>query len=66
MAAGSSQQVFYAEFDGQRRKRVIIKVMGERAAAGRQWTALNNSALPPALCRNTSYATLTWRYSGVE
>ncbi len=24
-----SQQVYYAEFDGQRRKRVVIKVMGE-------------------------------------
>ncbi|MBI2487806.1 MAG: YjbQ family protein [Deltaproteobacteria bacterium] len=26
---GPWQRVFYAEFDGQRRKRVIIKVMGE-------------------------------------
>ena len=26
---GPWQQVFYAEFDGQRRKRVIIKIMGE-------------------------------------
>ena len=26
---GSWQQVFYAEFDGQRRKRVVIKAMGE-------------------------------------
>ena len=26
---GPSQQIFYAEFDGQRPKRVIIKVMGE-------------------------------------
>ncbi len=26
---GPWQEVFYAEFDGQRRKRVIIKVMGE-------------------------------------
>jgi secondary thiamine-phosphate synthase enzyme len=26
---GPWQQVFYAEFDGQRRKRVIVKVMGE-------------------------------------
>ena len=26
---GPWQQVFYAEFDGQRRKRVVIKVMGE-------------------------------------
>jgi thiamine phosphate synthase YjbQ (UPF0047 family) len=26
---GPWQQVFYAEFDGQRRKRVIIKAMGE-------------------------------------
>jgi len=26
---GTWQEVFYAEFDGQRRKRVIIKVMGE-------------------------------------
>ncbi|MEX2304304.1 MAG: secondary thiamine-phosphate synthase enzyme YjbQ [Bryobacterales bacterium] len=26
---GQWQQVYYAEFDGQRRKRVIIKVMGE-------------------------------------
>jgi secondary thiamine-phosphate synthase enzyme len=26
---GPWQQVFYAEFDGQRRKRLIIKVMGE-------------------------------------
>jgi secondary thiamine-phosphate synthase enzyme len=27
---GPWEQVFYAEFDGQRRKRVIVKVMGER------------------------------------
>lgn len=26
---GPWQQVFYAEFDGRRRKRVIVKVMGE-------------------------------------
>ena len=26
---GPWQQVFYAEFDGQRRKRVVIKVMGQ-------------------------------------
>ncbi len=26
---GRWQQVYYAEFDGQRRKRVVIKVMGE-------------------------------------
>ena len=26
---GPWQQVFYAEFDGQRRKRVIVKIMGE-------------------------------------
>lgn len=26
---GPWQQVFYAEFDGQRRKRVIVKLMGE-------------------------------------
>ena len=26
---GTWQQVYYAEFDGQRRKRVIVKVMGE-------------------------------------
>ena len=26
---GPWEQVFYAEFDGQRRKRVIVKVMGE-------------------------------------
>lgn len=26
---GTWQQVYYAEFDGQRRKRVLIKVMGE-------------------------------------
>ena len=26
---GPCQQVYYAEFDGQRRKRVIVKVMGE-------------------------------------
>ena len=26
---GPWQQVFYAEFDGQRKKRVIVKVMGE-------------------------------------
>ncbi|EKE04150.1 MAG: hypothetical protein ACD_20C00101G0003 [uncultured bacterium] len=26
---GTWQQIFYAEFDGQRRKRLIIKVMGE-------------------------------------
>lgn len=26
---GPWQQVYYAEFDGQRRKRVIIKIMGE-------------------------------------
>jgi secondary thiamine-phosphate synthase enzyme len=27
---GPWEQVFYAEFDGQRRKRVIVKVMGEK------------------------------------
>jgi thiamine phosphate synthase YjbQ (UPF0047 family) len=26
---GPWQQVFYGEFDGQRRKRVVVKVMGE-------------------------------------
>ena len=26
---GTWQQVYYAEFDGQRRKRVVVKVMGE-------------------------------------
>ena len=26
---GPGQQIYYAEFDGQRRKRVILKVMGE-------------------------------------
>jgi secondary thiamine-phosphate synthase enzyme len=26
---GPWQQIFYAEFDGKRRKRVIVKVMGE-------------------------------------
>lgn len=26
---GPWQQIFYAEFDGRRRKRVIVKVMGE-------------------------------------
>lgn len=26
---GTWQQIFYAEFDGQRRKRVIVKAMGE-------------------------------------
>ena len=26
---GTWQQVFYAEFDGQRRKRVIVKIMGD-------------------------------------
>ena len=26
---GPWQQVFYAEFDGQRRKRMVIKLMGE-------------------------------------
>ena len=26
---GPWEQVFYAEFDGQRRTRVVIKVMGE-------------------------------------
>lgn len=29
---GPWQQVYYAEFDGQRSKRLIIKVMGERVA----------------------------------
>jgi secondary thiamine-phosphate synthase enzyme len=29
---GPWEQIFYAEFDGQRRKRVIVKVMGERSA----------------------------------
>lgn len=27
---GPWEQVFYAEFDGQRRKRVVVKVMGEQ------------------------------------
>jgi secondary thiamine-phosphate synthase enzyme len=29
MDLGPWQQVFYAEFDGQRKKRVIVKIMGE-------------------------------------
>lgn len=29
MDLGPWQQIFYAEFDGQRRKRVIVKVMGD-------------------------------------
>ena len=29
MDLGTWQQIYYAEFDGQRRKRVIVKVMGE-------------------------------------
>jgi len=29
MDLGPWQQIYYAEFDGQRRKRVIVKVMGE-------------------------------------
>ena len=29
---GPWEQIFYAEFDGQRRKRVIVKVMGECTA----------------------------------
>jgi secondary thiamine-phosphate synthase enzyme len=28
---GPWEQVFYAEFDGRRRKRVVVKVMGKRA-----------------------------------
>ncbi len=28
---GPWEQIFYAEFDGRRKKRVIVKVMGERA-----------------------------------
>src|SRR6202043_173628 len=31
---GPWQQIYYAEFDGQRSKRVIIKVMGEKKEAG--------------------------------
>lgn len=27
---GPWQEIFYAEFDGQRRKRVVVKVMGDR------------------------------------
>ena len=30
---GPWEQVFYAEFDGQRRKRVVVKVMGNRDTA---------------------------------
>jgi secondary thiamine-phosphate synthase enzyme len=26
---GTWQQIYYAEFDGQRRKRVIVKIIGE-------------------------------------
>jgi secondary thiamine-phosphate synthase enzyme len=29
ITAGTWQRIFYAEFDGQRDKRVIVKVMGE-------------------------------------
>lgn len=29
MDLGPWQQIYYAEFDGQRRKRVVVKVMGE-------------------------------------
>ena len=31
---GPWQRVFYGEWDGQRRKRVVVKVLGERAGAG--------------------------------
>ncbi|CAN5657089.1 secondary thiamine-phosphate synthase enzyme YjbQ [soil metagenome] len=31
---GPWEQVFYAEFDGQRRKRVVVKVMGEGKVEG--------------------------------
>src|SRR6187431_3601125 len=31
---GPWEQVFYAEFDGQRRKRVVVKVMGESERSG--------------------------------
>lgn len=30
---GTWQQIYYAEFDGQRRKRVIVKVMGQERTA---------------------------------
>ena len=32
---GPWEQIFYAEFDGQRRKRVIVKVMGDGTGASR-------------------------------
>ena len=32
---GPWEQVFYAEFDGRRRKRVIVKVLGDGPATGR-------------------------------
>jgi secondary thiamine-phosphate synthase enzyme len=31
---GPWEQVFYAEFDGQRKKRVVVKVMGETSVGG--------------------------------
>ena len=32
---GPWQQIYYAEFDGQRKKRVIVKLMGEYARSGK-------------------------------
>ena len=34
-AAGEWEQIFYGEFDGKRRKRVLIKIIGGRAWRGR-------------------------------
>jgi secondary thiamine-phosphate synthase enzyme len=36
---GPWEQVFYAEFDGRRRKRVVVKVMGLETAEGRSQRA---------------------------
>jgi secondary thiamine-phosphate synthase enzyme len=33
---GPWEQVFYAEFDGRRKKRVVVKVMGEQSAPDRR------------------------------
>src|SRR3954462_1539227 len=52
---GPWQRVFYGEWDGQRRKRVVIKVLGDRAKKTRPGSVFSALALPRYRRLVTSY-----------
>jgi secondary thiamine-phosphate synthase enzyme len=55
---GPWQQVFYAEFDGQRSKRVILKVMGEGKSVSWQLLAKKTPGVEFAVLRPIVFAGL--------